>query len=222
VRRLLRTLRRIALLVLAVAVIWLAGLAWFVGSGLMQRPDASAKTDAIVVLTGGRLRLEAGLELLAAGKAKKLFISGVNQHVDRDELLHMLGPVPENAACCIVIGHSASDTFGNARETAEWMHGEGYRSLRLVTSWYHMQRSLLEFGRAMPQAWIIPHPVYAHHVDPQRWWNRHGAPLLVLGEYDKYLVTLALPLLQAWWPPPAAGPALRTAGDFGPRRGYAR
>jgi uncharacterized SAM-binding protein YcdF (DUF218 family) len=121
-----------------------------------------------------------------------------------------------------VIGHSASDTFGNARETAEWMHGEGYRSLRLVTSWYHMQRSLLEFGRAMPQAWIIPHPVYAHHVDPQRWWNRHGAPLLVLGEYDKYLITLALPLLQAWWPPPPAGPTLRTAGDFGPTRGSAR
>ena len=130
--------------------------------------------------------------------------------------------MPENAACCIVIGHSASDTFGNARETAEWMHGEGYRSLRLVTSWYHMQRSLLEFGRAMPQAWIIPHPVYAHHVDPQRWWNRHGAPLLVLGEYDKYLITLALPLLQAWWSPPAAGPALRTAGDFGPTRAYAQ
>jgi hypothetical protein len=74
----------------------------------------------------------------------------------------------------------------------------------------------------MPQARIIPHPVYAHHVDPQRWWNRHGAPLLVLGEYDKYLVTLALPLLQAWWPPPPAGPALRTAGNFAGTRGYAR
>jgi len=217
-----RSVLWLARILAALILLWLAGLVWFVASSYWIRPDPSNTTDAIVVVTGGRLRLEAGLELFAAGKAKKLFISGVNQHVDRDELLHTLGPVPENAACCIVIGHSASDTFGNARETAEWMHREGYRSLRLVTSWYHMQRSLLEFGRAMPQAWIIPHPVYAHHVDPQRWWNRHGAPLLVLGEYDKYLITLALPLLQAWWPPPAAGPALRTAGDFGPAHGYAR
>ncbi len=217
-----RSVLWLARILAALILLWLAGLVWFVASSYWIRPDPSNTTDAIVVVTGGRLRLEAGLELFAAGKAKKLFISGVNQHVDRDELLHTLGPVPENAACCIVIGHSASDTFGNARETAEWMHGEGYRSLRLVTSWYHMQRSLLEFGRAMPQAWIIPHPVYAHHVDPQRWWNRHGAPLLVLGEYDKYLITLALLLLQAWWPPPPAGPALRTAGNFGPTHGYAR
>jgi len=200
-----RSVLWLARILAALILLWLAGLVWFVASSYWIRPDPSNTTDAIVVVTGGRLRLEAGLELFAAGKAKKLFISGVNQHVDRDELLHTLGPVPENAACCIVIGHSASDTFGNARETAEWMHGEGYRSLRLVTSWYHMQRSLLEFGRAMPQA-----------------WNRHGAPLLVLGEYDKYLITLALPLLQAWWPPPAAGPVLRTAGDFGPTRAYAQ
>lgn len=202
----------LARFVAAMIVLWLAGFGWFVASSYLMRPDPSSTTDAIVVVTGGRLRLEAGLELLAAGKAKKLFISGVNQHVDRDELLHSLGPLPENAACCIIVGHEAVDTFGNARETAEWMHGEGYRSLRLVTSWYHMRRSLLEFGRAMPLVHIVPHPVYAHRVDPQRWWNWHGAPLLVLGEYDKYLVTLALPVLQAWWPPPPAAPSIRTAG----------
>jgi len=172
--------------------------------------DPTGATDAIVVLTGGRLRLEAGLELLAGGKAKKLFISGVNQRVDRDELLRSLRPVPENTACCIVIGHTADNTFGNARETADWMHEEGYRSLRLVTGWYHMRRSLLEFERAMPRVRIIPHPVFAHHVDPERWWNWHGAPLLVLGEYDKFLASLAWPVLSRLFPPPPAAPSLRT------------
>ena len=205
----------LARIVATMILLWLGGFAWFVASSYSMHADPASTTDAIVVVTGGRQRLEAGMELLAAGKAKKLFISGVNQHVDRDELLRTVGPIPENAACCIVIGHTAADTFGNARESAEWMHEEGYRSLRLVTSWYHMQRSLLEFGRAMPRVQIIPHPVYAHRVDPERWWNRHGAPLLVLGEYDKYLVTLALPLLQAWWPAPAPGPAIRTASAIG-------
>ena len=123
----------------------------FVASSLSIRVDPSSPTDAIVVLTGGRLRLETGLELFATGSAKKLFISGVNQRVDRDELLRALGPAAERAACCIVLGHEADNTFGNARETANWMHEEGYKSLRLVTSWYHMRRGLLEFGRAMPQ-----------------------------------------------------------------------
>jgi uncharacterized SAM-binding protein YcdF (DUF218 family) len=212
VRRLLRTLRRIALLVLAVAVIWLAGLAWFVGSGLMQRPDASAKTDAIVVLTGGRLRLEAGLELLAAGKASKLFVSGVNQQVDREGLLRSFGPLSDRVRCCIVLGHEADNTFGNARETAGWMREEGYRSLRLVTSWYHMRRSLLEFGRALPDARIVAHPVFAPHLDAERLWNWHGAVLVVLEEYNKYLATWVRPLFDAVLPPPKRPPT-RTASN---------
>jgi uncharacterized SAM-binding protein YcdF (DUF218 family) len=211
-RRLLRTLRRIALLVLAVAVIWLAGLAWFVATGLMQRPDASAKTDAIVVLTGGRLRLEAGLELLAAGKASKLFVSGVNQQVDREGLLRSFGPLSDRVRCCIVLGHEADNTFGNARETAGWMREEGYRSLRLVTSWYHMRRSLLEFGRALPDARIVAHPVFAQHPDTERLWGWHGAILVVFEEYNKYLATWVRPLFDAVLPPPKRPPT-RTASN---------
>ena len=67
------------------------------------------------------------------------------------------------------------------------MHDEGYRSLRLVTSWYHMRRSLLEFGRAMPRITIVAHPVFAHHVDPEGWLGSHGAISIVVGEYHKYL-----------------------------------
>src|SRR5205085_5590128 len=125
-----RSVLWLARLVALVILVWLGGFGWFVISSYLIRGDPARTTDAIVVLTGGRLRLDAGLELLAGGKAKKLFISGVNQRVDREELLRSVGPLPENAACCIVIGHSADNTFGNARETAGWMHEEGYRSLR--------------------------------------------------------------------------------------------
>jgi uncharacterized SAM-binding protein YcdF (DUF218 family) len=200
----------LARLVAAIILVWLGGFAWFVASSYLLRPDPSSTTDAIVVLTGGRQRLETGLELLAAGKAKKLFISGVNQRVDREELLRSLGPLPENAACCILIGHTADNTFGNARESADWMREEGYRSLRLVTGWYHMRRSLLEFERAMPRIRVVPHPVFAHRVDPERWWSWHGAPLLVLSEYDKFLVSWARPMLGPFWPMPPVAP-VRTA-----------
>jgi len=209
--RLARPCLWLARLVAAAILVWLGGFGWFVASSYLMRADPASTTDAIVVLTGGRQRLETGLDLLAGGKAKKLFISGVNQRVDREELLRSVGPLPEKAACCIVIGHSADNTFGNARETAGWMHEEGYRSLRLVTGWYHMRRSLLEFERAMPRVRVVPHPVFAHRVDPERWWSWHGSPLLVLGEYDKFLASWARPVLSPFWPMPPVAPPLRTA-----------
>jgi len=206
-----RTLRRLLLLGCGALALWLAGLAWFVASGLWVRVDPTTPTDAIVVLTGGRLRLETGLELLASGVAKQLFVSGVNPRVDRDELLRHTGQDANRAACCIVLGHAADNTLGNARETAAWMHEEGYRSLRLVTSWYHMPRSLLEFRRAMPEIRILAHPVFAHHLDPEQWWSWHGAPLLIIGEYDKFLAAWLRPLANELWPASPAAPEIRNA-----------
>jgi uncharacterized SAM-binding protein YcdF (DUF218 family) len=221
VRRLLRSLRRIAIVALALVLVWLAGLGWFVVSSLAMRADPSASTDAIVVLTGGKLRLETGIELLAAGKARKLFVSGVNQQVDREELLRTLGPQPDRVTCCVVLGHAADNTQGNARESAAWMHEEGYRSLRLVTSWYHMRRSLLEFGRAMPGVAIVAHPVFAQRVDLERWWGWHGAALLIIEEYHKFLATWVRPLIEAVLSSPSKGPIMRTTAADSPagRRG---
>lgn len=179
-------------------LLWATGLAWFVHSSLTMASDPS-ETDAIVVLTGGRLRLEAGLDLLGAGRAQKLFVSGVNPHVDRIELMRVAGHAGDEDLSRIVIGHDADNTLGNARETAGWMHQEGYRSLRLVTSWYHMQRSLLEFERAMPQARIVAEPVFASH-EGEAWSGWVEVAVLTVSEYDKYLATLIRPEIAAIWP----------------------
>jgi uncharacterized SAM-binding protein YcdF (DUF218 family) len=220
VHRLRRWLRRLGLLALALFGLWLGGLALFVASSLSIPADPSIATDAVVVLTGGRLRVETGLQLWAAGTAKKLFVSGVNQRVDRGELLRPLGPTAQRAACCIVLGHEADNTFGNARETANWMHEEGYHSLRLVTSWYHMQRGLLEFGRAMPEATIIAYPVYAQHSDPERWWSWHGPLVLIVTEYEKYLAAWIRPALNAI--NPAAASAMRSSATASTAAGARR
>lgn len=190
-----RSLRWPAWLAAAFCGLWLGGLGWFVVSGLLLRPGPMRATDAVVVLTGGRARIETGVAVLAQGMAKKLFISGVNQQVDRAVLLRALGPQAERDAGSIVLGREADNTFGNARETANWMREKRYRSLRLVTSWYHMRRSLLEFRRAMPEIEIIAHPVFALRLEPERWWGRHGILVLVVGEYGKYLAAWLRPLL---------------------------
>lgn len=191
----MRALRRASLLTAAILAVWFGALVWFVAAGLHEPVDRHRRTDAVVVLTGGRQRVETGLQLLAAGRAKKVFISGVNQHVDRDELLRPFNIPPERLACCVVLGHAADNTLGNAQETADWMRHEGYRSLRLVTSWYHIERGLLEFRRAMPETEIVPHPVFVH-ADAEHWWGWHGAAMVVFREYHKYLAALGRPLLD--------------------------
>lgn len=188
-----RTLGRLAALLLLIGAVWSGGLVWFI-RGIPREPPAAGPlellkhTDAIVVLTGGSGRLSAGLELLKAGVAQKLFVSGVYESVDVKELLSLSQLSPDRVECCVVLGYAADNTVGNAFETADWMEEQGYRSLRLVTANYHMPRSLLEFAMAAPGATVVPHAVAPPNVHLADWWLWPGTANLLVNEYNKYLV----------------------------------
>ncbi len=187
---------RIVLGVLVAAIaLWLGGLVWF-GQQVPRRVEEEARfavTDAIVVLTGGAGRLGTGLELLEQGRAKKLFISGVHLGVDVAEILRVSRQEPDAFECCIEVGYDATNTAGNARETARWMAAEGLRSLRLVTANYHMPRSLAEFRRVMPNVVLVPHPVFTDDVQIETWWSSPRSLGLIASEFAKYLIGKARP-----------------------------
>jgi len=186
-----------ALALLAAALLaWGGGLAWFASRIPGKVADPDTVTDAIVVLTGGSERLDEGLRLLAAQKARKLFVSGVYRGVEVATLLRVARGAPANLECCIVIGHAADSTYGNALETAEWMAAEKYHSLRLVTAAYHMPRSLFEFRHAMPGIAIVPNPVFPTRVK-EDWWAWPGSTDLILAEYHKYLAAVLRSLFVA-------------------------
>ena len=171
--------------------LWLGGLFWFAAALETDTEADRRKTDAIVVLTGGSLRVEQGIDLLSEGLADKLFVSGVARGIDVKKLLEVFRRAPEDLSCCIALGYEADDTAGNARETAIWMREQNYDSLRLVTAAYHMPRSLLEFRRTMPETEIIAHPVFPAHVKQRNWWLWPGSASLMVSEYNKYLIALA-------------------------------
>jgi uncharacterized SAM-binding protein YcdF (DUF218 family) len=185
----------LAAVLVALFLVWLGGLVWFARSIPDEVNDPASATDAIVVLTGGSLRVQSGMALLTAGKAKKLFVSGVHPGTDVPALLRAEHQSSDNVACCIALGHDADNTLGNALETASWMRQEGFQSLRLVTASYHMPRSLLEFSRVMPDVRIIPHPVFPERVKQERWWASPGTASLIVAEYQKYLLALVRPAL---------------------------
>jgi len=188
----LRLIRAFVLAAGMCAVLWMGGLVLFVGQ--IRSLDAAvtdadpASADAIVVLTGGSERVGTGIDLLEEGKGKKLFISGVHPGLNLDKVLGSSSVSADLRACCIILGHAADSTQGNAEETQNWMALEDYHSLRLVTANYHMPRSLLLFRHLMPEMTIIPHPIAPESVKLEEWWYRPGTASLLITEYDKYFV----------------------------------
>ena len=136
-------------LLAALVMIWLLGFAVF-AAALPQPAPASERTDAIVVPTGGGGRIERGLAMLRARSARKLFVSGVDREVRPREFAAEYKVSPEEMACCVVLGFAALDTRGNALETVNWIEAGHYRSLRLVTSDWHMRRSSGELEEVLP------------------------------------------------------------------------
>ena len=172
-----------------VIVVWIIGLIWFVDEVPTNRTEDLTRPDAIIVLTGGTGRLEAGLQLLSEGYAKLLFISGVARGIDVQALLKLVSRNRNDFACCIVVGYRADNTAGNAVETTKWIVENKFDSLRLVTASYHMPRSLFEFRRKMPNIKIVPHPVFPPQFKRQSWWRWPGSAQLLASEFNKYLLS---------------------------------
>ncbi len=177
------------------AIAWCVGFAWFAEDMPREAASQDTSADGIVVLTGGAARLRAGLDLLAAGRGRKLFVSGVYRGVDVNELLRVARQRPDAVECCIVLGHEADNTRGNAVETRDWAAREGFASLVVVTANYHMRRALLELRRAMPATRLVPHAVAPEAFRRGDWWQWPGTLSLIAVEYTKYLVALVRPFL---------------------------
>lgn len=148
-----------------------------------------SKADGIVVLTGGDERITTGLDLMADGRGRRLLISGVNRaNKSPQELSRRIGEALP--ACCIDLGYQAMNTIGNADEASTWAKRWGFRSIMVVTSDFHMARSLVEFSRAMPGVRLIAHPVpsrFGRHP----WWSSRVLAQTLAGEYVKFLASSA-------------------------------
>lgn len=173
----------------------LALLVWFGFTMPSEPEDAATKTDAIVVLTGGEARIEMAYSLLQKELARRLFVTGVDQKVTKPDLLKRLGDPPADLAARIELGFRATDTIGNANETAAWFNSQNMKSMRLVTANYHMRRSVLLFRRAMPDARIIAHPVVPKGLGPMEWLNSRQTAEAVARELVKFVATfLSIPV----------------------------
>ena len=154
-------MKKLARIVLFLAlIVWIGGYSAFLSNIHTVAPqNPTIKTDAIVVLTGGNFRITTGLSLFVHDLSPKLFITGVHSDVTEEEIRSMWKGNPALPECCITLGHEATTTFENALETENWVKDNSIRSIRLITSTYHMPRASLEFRNILKDTEIILHPV---------------------------------------------------------------
>ena len=170
--------RFLALLLL----LYVLGYALFVV--LLPQPAGEERTDAIVVLTGGAKRLERGLDLLERGRADRMLISGVERTVRPIELATRYHKDEKLFDCCIDLGRESVDTRSNAEETASWIARHKFKSVRLVTTDWHMPRASFELKRETEGLVVLPDAIQ----------SRPRFRTLFL-EYNKYLLRQAAALV---------------------------
>ncbi|MBO5443670.1 MAG: YdcF family protein [Alphaproteobacteria bacterium] len=177
--------KTVCYLIICLCIFWAAGFILFNRTINTYQTDNRTKTDAIIALTGGRNRISAAVKLLNEEMAPRLLISGVQKDIPRKDI-EKLNAVKLTGKPEIEIEDKSQNTVENAIEATDWIKRNNIRSIRLVTSNYHLPRSVQEFRALNKNLKIIIHPVYSEKVSA-KWWKNFGSFLLVASEYNKFL-----------------------------------
>lgn len=159
-------------------------LALFLGFGyfmsLVPATEAGRQVPPVggmVIFTGGSGRIATGARVITRGFEGPVLVTGVYPGLKVDDLVWRR-PLATDEKQRIELDYAALSTEGNVRETITWAHRHGLKSVLLVTSWYHMPRSLALLARSAPDLHIIPWPATSTEVPPLR---------LIAGEYLKFV-----------------------------------
>ncbi len=189
VARVFSTLSRAAAwIALIVAIAIPLGFLWFITQVSSKEVPLTRNADGIVVLTGGSSRVNDAFELLASKRGKRLLITGVYPATDSNEISRVLPEYERLSACCVDLDRTAVNTLGNAIGTRRWTRAQGFKSLIVVTSSYHMPRALAELEHQLPGVELVPFPVVTERLRAEPWWSSFATAKLLFSEYVKYIV----------------------------------
>ncbi len=188
--------KTISTIVVFAFVLWLSGYIIFNVSVISKNSPpaypANKESFAIIVLTGGKNRVQEGIDLFKDGVAKHLLITGVHQSVDLDTISKQSKKGTNLPECCITLGHMATTTIENATEAKDWINENAITDVLLVTSNYHLPRAVLEFSSVMPNLTIIPYHMQQqdYTFEDYKFWQ------LTFEEYHKIIYRVATLLLH--------------------------
>jgi uncharacterized SAM-binding protein YcdF (DUF218 family) len=145
----------------AIVMLWLFLFLWFMLDAFFCSSVPDASCDNVVVLTGEKCRIPHALRSIEINKPRSIFISGVNEKTTLNDILGInlleYNIVYPKKDVSFILGKRAKNTFENAIEINEWVKKNGIKKILLITSDYHMRRSILEIKHKTKDLEIVPY-----------------------------------------------------------------
>ena len=140
--------------------------------------------DGIAVLTGGKGRINKGLKLLEKYPYAKLIISGVEKNVNIEILTDN-----ESIYEKIYLDKTSRTTINNAEEIVSWAKELNLSNILIITSYYHMPRSIMLLKYFDKKITFIPLPVFINYNKNGDIFNKIKLNRFLFEEYMKYLLS---------------------------------
>ena len=152
-------------------------------------------SSKIVILTGGTNRIKEGFEVIDKLEKKsianlKILVSGTGKGFTKLSLQEQLNVNFDLRLieCCVKLDSVSQDTYSNATETSKWVSENNIEEILLITSNYHIPRSILEFRNKMPNLKILFYPIKPKQHQINKWLKSFETFSLVFIEYCKYII----------------------------------
>jgi len=149
----------------------------------------------VVILTGGTNRIKEGFEVIYKLDKKsisnlKVLVSGTGKGFSKLSLQEKLNPNFDLRLieCCVELDDVSQDTYSNAVETSKWVSKNNIEEILLITSNYHIPRSILEFQNKMPNLKILYYPITPKQHQINNWLKSFETFSLIFIEYCKYII----------------------------------
>tara|TARA_S200000501_G_scaffold352706_1_gene371814 strand:+ start:724 stop:1299 length:576 start_codon:yes stop_codon:yes gene_type:complete len=140
--------------------------------------------DGIAVLTGGKGRINKGLKLLEKYPYAKLIISGVEENVNIEDLTDNVSIYEK-----IYLDKMSRTTINNAEEIVNWAKELNLSNILIITSYYHMPRSIMLLKYFEKKLNFVTLPVFTNYNKNGNIFDKIKLNKFLFEEYIKYLLS---------------------------------
>ena len=139
--------------------------------------------QGIAILTGGKGRIAKGINLFKASPNSLLLISGVDKNISTNEV------IPEELLKNkkVFLDRESETTLDNAEQIINWAYNNNLVNVSIITSDYHMPRSILILEKKTTNINFYADPVKTELQEIENLFNNFKLLVFLLEEYLKFL-----------------------------------
>ena len=205
--------RRVALSAIALLILLLVVVVFPRAGRFLVADEQSPAGDVAVVLSGEPIsRVLGARDLYRTGRVRRVLIvpeppadpAGREGVITLGLLDPQLAPLSERILVAsgvpksdiAFLGEPADGTTTEARRVRRSLAGQPDRRIVVVTSKFASRRACYVFRRVLRDREVVCAPTPYDPFDPVGWWSRPRDALYVLMEYQKFLATTVMLILE--------------------------